>query len=322
MLINVLEITNVCTPIIIHTLYNLSDTLCKFICNVVIYNYNEQEIILRENMDLQSVQFVSYMLKSIHSFENSKVTHTPYCLYLIQYCKKKFKDKIPKSSEKLKLELLKKILPFDLDREYVNKGTNDVTTTGENKEFNFICVMFIDIVNYTELAIRYKSGDTIFKLLNNIYNHFDNIIQDYPHLQKIETIGDSYMVVGDIYRNELNHKLVVKEIILLGLEFIKTIKTIKTPDDIPLCIRIGINIGNVNIGILGNAIPRLCVVGNNVNVASRLQSTADSDTIQISKHVQEHVETIDFDTPLEIKIKENVFLKNIGSVTTYTIIPS
>jgi class 3 adenylate cyclase len=77
--------------------------------------------------------------------------------------------------------------------------------------------------------------------------------------------------------------------------------------------------GNVSIGILGNEIPRLCVVGNAVNVTSRLQSTADIDSIQMSRHIYEQLNEIDFDIKLEIIKKENVFLKNIGSVTTYTI---
>ena len=179
--------------------------------------------------------------------------------------------------------------------------------------------MFMDIVNYTELASRYKSGDAIFKLLDNVYTRFDNIIKKYSHLQKIETIGDAYMVVGDIYRHELNHKVVVKEIIQLGLEFIREIKTIQTPDNIPLCIRVGINLGNVNVGILGNEIPRLCVVGNAVNMASRLQSTAETNKIQLSRHVYEQAEEIDFGPGIEYVVNENVFLKNIGSVTTYTI---
>lgn len=192
---------------------------------------------------------------------------------------------------------------------------------GSKKEFNFICVLFMDIVNYTELAQRY-SGDTIFKLLDVVYDRFDNIIKKYSHLQKIETIGDAYMVVGDIYRNELNHKVVVKEILLLGLEFIKEIKTIKTPDKVSLCIRIGITIGNVNIGILGNEVPRLCCVGNAVNVASRLQSTAEKDTIQMSRHVYEHAEETNFGFAIEYVEKKNVFLKNMGSITTYNINPS
>jgi class 3 adenylate cyclase len=131
--------------------------------------------------------------------------------------------------------------------------------------------------------------------LDKIYNHFDNIIKKYPLLQKIETIGDAYMVVGDIYREKLNHEDVVKSMILLGLDFIKEIKTIETPDGSNLCIRLGINLGPVNIGILGNEIPRLCVVGNTVNVAARLQSCAVPDSIQMSSHVYEQTQDIDFE---------------------------
>jgi class 3 adenylate cyclase len=176
----------------------------------------------------------------------------------------------------------------------------------------------MDIVNYTEIAKKYD-GDIIFKLLHDVYNHFDNIIKKYQHLQKIETIGDAYMVVGDIFRNELNHKIVVKNIILLAIEFIKEIKKIQTPDNEPLSIRIGINLGSVNIGILGNEIPRLCIVGNTVNVASRLQSTADENTIQLSRHIYEIARETDFGTELNYTKKENVFLKNIGTVITYVI---
>jgi class 3 adenylate cyclase len=187
------------------------------------------------------------------------------------------------------------------------------------KQLNMICILFTDIVNYTALANKYDDK-TIFQLLYNIYTSFDNTIKKYPHLQKIETIGDAYMVVGDIFRNTSNHKVVVKELILFALDIIREIKTIKTPDNISLCLRIGINMGNVSIGILGNEIPRLCVVGNAVNVTSRLQSTADIDSIQMSRHIYEQLNEIDFDIKLEIIKKENVFLKNIGSVTTYTII--
>jgi class 3 adenylate cyclase len=131
------------------------------------------------------------------------------------------------------------------------------------------------------------------------------------------------MVVGDIFRTEHNHTLVVKEMILFALDIMKEIKTIKTPDNEPLSIRIGINLGNVSVGILGDEIPRLCVVGSAVNKASRLQSTADINSIQISGHVYEQLdETILKSNSYDIVTKHNVFLKNLGSVTTYTIYPN
>ena len=127
------------------------------------------------------------------------------------------------------------------------------------------------------------------------------------------------MVVGDIFRTSINNKLVIKEIILFAFDIINDIKTIKTPDNKPLSLRVGINIGDVSIGILGNEIPRLCVVGNTVNMAARLQSTADIDTIQVSSFIYEELKDIDFDIKLNINKKESVFLKNIGSVTTYNV---
>jgi class 3 adenylate cyclase len=313
--INALNLTGLINPIHTHAAFNIADTICKYICNVVISEHNEIGIHFRENMDMQGVNFVSHLLASIKKFETNNLKTTPNCRTLIQYCKKQLVDKIPKTNSRLKLELLNKILPFDLDHDYVTVNSYG---KGVNRQFDFICVMFMDIVNYTELANRY-SGDIVFKLLDKIYNHFDNIIKKYPLLQKIETIGDAYMVVGDIYREKLNHKDVVKSMILLGLDFIKEIKTIETPDGSNLCIRLGINLGPVNIGILGNEIPRLCVVGNTVNVAARLQSCADPDSIQMSTHVYEQVQEIDFGREIVIETKEKVFLKNIGVKVTYII---
>lgn len=318
MTINILETTRVCNTVIIHAFYNIADTIFKFTFSFVISNYNEKEIRFRETIDLQSVNFISNVLTCIKKFEHDNVKLTPICDNLIKYCTKKFADKLPTTNSRLKLELLQKILPLDFDKDYVERNMSTGTLT--NKSYTFICVMFMDIVNYTELANKFDS-DSIFKLLDSIYHCFDNLIKKYSHLQKIETIGDAYMVVGDIYRQELNHKVVVKEIILLAMEFIKEIKTINTPDNSLLCIRIGITLGTVNVGILGNEIPRLCIVGNTVNMASRLQSTADSDTIQLSRHIYEQADEIDFGKPVEFITKENVFLKNLGSVVTYNICP-
>ena len=128
------------------------------------------------------------------------------------------------------------------------------------------------------------------------------------------------MVVGDIYTNDRKNN--IKNIILLAHDFLKIIKTIPTPNNTPLQLRIGINIGKVVVGILGVEIPRLCVIGNTVNVASRLQTTADPDTIQISRHVYEFAEEIDFGINVNFELRENVYLKNLGTTNTYLISPN
>jgi class 3 adenylate cyclase len=281
---------------------------------IIVNDYNEKELTQLNNMDLQSVQFVSYIIKNIKIYKNENAIITHQCNKFIDFTTQQFLVKIPENKTILEQELLKKILPFDFDKEYIANANANA------KQFNMICVLFTDIVNYTELSKIYDDK-IIFQLLYTIYTAFDNTIKKYPHLQKIETIGDAYMVVGDIFRNSTNHKVVVKEMILFALDIVKEIKKIKTPANIPLCIRIGINMGSVSVGILGNEIPRLCVVGNTVNMASRLQSTAEIDTIQLSRHIYEQLEEIEFDINFEVIPKENVFLKNIGSITTYNIPP-
>ena len=330
MCLNLIDMFKLTDKYTLNVYYSYADMIGKMISNIIVNDYNEKELTQVNNMDLQSVQFVSYMIKNIKKYKYDNAIITPQCNNFISFTTQRFLVKIPENKVALEQELLKKILPFGFDKDYIanenanaiaNENANAITNANANaKQFNMICVLFTDIVNYTELASKYDDK-IIFQMLYCIYTLFDNTIKKYPHLQKIETIGDAYMVVGDIFRNSINHKIVVKEIILFALDIVKEIKTIKTPDDLPLSIRIGINMGNVSVGILGNEIPRLCVVGNTVNMASRLQSTAEIDTIQLSRHIYEQLEDIDFDIKPEIITKESVFLKNIGSVITYNITP-
>jgi class 3 adenylate cyclase len=320
-----IESLQIIDPYTINIYYTFADMIGKITTNIMINDYTEKEYLKSLNMDLQTIQFISCILKHIKQYEIDNIIKTPYNIEFIESIKYQFIKRIPEDKTALEQELLKKILPLNLHKEYLSttaatlKSTTKLNT--ESKSFNMICILFTDIVNYTELANKYN--DTIiFTLLSSIYTLFDTIIKQFPHLQKIETIGDAYMVVGDIFKTSNNHLIVIKEIIEFALTMVREVKTIQTPDNIPLCIRIGIHMGNVSIGILGNEIPRLCVVGNAVNVASRLQSTAEVDTIQFSKHVYEHFEEINFKDSFEIVKKENVFLKNLGSITTYNIVPS
>lgn len=277
----------------------------------IVNDFEEQTFYIKNNVDLQAISLLTNINKNIKQFE-STTNITPKCNILINQLKYKLITFIPVDKTILKLELLKKILPLDLEDKYLMHSK-------EYKPYNFICVLFTDIVSYTEMAKLYDA-DIIYNMLNDIYTRFDDIVVRYGNLQKIETIGDAYMVVGDIYTNDTKNN--VKNMILLSIDLLKEIKTIKGPNGKPLQLRIGIHIGKVVVGILGVEIPRLCVIGNTVNVASRLQTTADPNTIQISKHIYEIAENTDFGIDIHFELKENVFLKNLGTINTYLIHPT
>jgi class 3 adenylate cyclase len=285
--------------------------VAKLTIILIVSDYDEQTHYIQNNLDLQSISLLTNIKKSVKEFENASQI-TPKCKMIIDIIDKRLTSFIPIDKTLLKVELLKKILPLELEDRYL-------TQTKEYKSYDFICVLFTDIVSYTELAKQFEAN-VIYKLLNDIYTRFDEIIKRYNNLQKIETIGDAYMVVSDIYTNDQKNN--VKNVLLFAFDIMKEIKTIQSPNGKPLELRIGINLGKVIIGILGIEIPRLCVIGNTVNVANRLQTLTEPDTIQMSRDVYEIVNEINFGFEIQYELKENVYLKNIGTTNTYVINPA
>ena len=56
--------------------------------------------------------------------------------------------------------------------------------------------MIADIANFTPLSAR-LAPERVVELLDQIFSAFDSIVGRYE-LEKIKTIGDSYMVVGGV----------------------------------------------------------------------------------------------------------------------------
>jgi class 3 adenylate cyclase len=204
------------------------------------------------------------------------------------------------------IHLLQQILPLNFDKYYLSKKRKIMKNQNG-------CILFTDIVSYCELAEKYTDC-IIMLILNDMYTRFDKIIEKYQYIHKIETIGDSYMVVGDINNFKYNDKLYI-EMINFAFDILKETKKIKTPNH-KLDIRIGIHIGSYIISVLGYKNPRVCIIGKNINMCARLQSTASPDTIQIS---EELYKKINHEQNISFQKNENVFLKNIGIINTYTI---
>jgi len=316
--IHFIELTGLVNVHTINLCYFVADVIGKLTTNILITSYKYKEFDEFYDIDLQCLEFKKYMIKHILNYKNENAHITDKCNNLINSVNSMLITRLSDDNI-IKNELLEKILPFNLEKNYIESLISNNNNNNNNiKHLKNICVLFTDIVNYTDLSSKF-SDEIIFNLLNNIYNTFDHSIKKYSTLQKIETIGDAYMVVGDIFNNS-DSKYVIKDIIEFSLEIMKSIKYIDTPNNRPLDLRVGINIGDVSIGILGNEIPRMCVVGHTVNMAARLQSTADVNSIQLSDELYHLMTSNDFcQHNIAITKNEKVFLKNIGDVNTYSI---
>ena len=280
--------------------FGISDIIAKFLSILIIYDNEQQKISLASNLDLESYQLITKLISILHIQKQKNTSNKTN--ELISY----FENKIniidrSESKDLIKLDLLKKILPYDFDDKYL------LPDISKYKKYENICIMFIDIINYSEIA-KTNNDIQLYDFLHNLYSQYDNILRKYILLQKIETIGDSYMVVGDLNNNN-DTEIIIKQIITFAEELINS-NNIKVP------IRVGIHIGSVTVGILGTDIPRFCVIGQNVNIASRLETTSEENKINISKELYDKI-TNKQDYLFEQR--DNIYFKNMGNFTTYFI---
>lgn len=146
------------------------------------------------------------------------------------------------------------------------------------EHFTDVTVMFADIVGFTRLSANLDPQELI-EFLNDLFSKFDQLA--YTHgLEKIKTIGDSYMVVGGIPVPDENHAQSIAEMALDMLEVVSNIK-IKTGGAVS--IRIGINTGPVRVGVIGSSKFSYDLWGDTVNIASRMESQGLPGRIQVTE---------------------------------------
>uniref|UniRef100_A0A3P8VRS1 Guanylate cyclase n=1 Tax=Cynoglossus semilaevis TaxID=244447 RepID=A0A3P8VRS1_CYNSE len=151
----------------------------------------------------------------------------------------------------------------------------------EPKSYEMVTVFFSDIVGFTSMC-SVSSALEVVSFLNDLYSLFDDIIKMYD-VYKVETIGDAYMVASGLpISNDCKHALEISTMALHFLNAIKNFKIRHMPKE-SLAIRVGIHSGPVVAGVVGTTMPRYCLFGDTVNMASRMESNSLPMKIHISQ---------------------------------------
>ena len=203
--------------------------------------------------------------------------------------------------------LLLNILPTEVAEEL--KETGEVTPV----HFDSVTIMFTDFKDFTFIA-EGMTPQQLIRELDGYFTQFDKTIERY-HLEKLKTIGDSYMCAGGIPRIGTTHPV---EACIAALEiqsFMSHMKEIKEKMKEPFWeLRLGIHTGPVMAGVVGEKKFAYDVWGDTVNIASRMEVSGTTGKINISHATYELVK--DF---FECEYRGEVDAKNKGKIKMYFI---
>ncbi|MCK5370244.1 MAG: tetratricopeptide repeat protein [Cyclobacteriaceae bacterium] len=203
--------------------------------------------------------------------------------------------------------LLLNILPEETARELQQDGY------ATPRYYESVSVLFTDFIGFTKIAEGLKPHELIAEL-NSYFNAFDDIIEKY-HLEKIKTIGDSYMCAGGIPTPNTTHPCRIVQAGLAMQEYmdIKN-EQCKKLGKKPWGLRIGIHTGPVVAGVVGNKKYAYDIWGDTVNIASRMESKGEVGKVNISAATYKLI-----NDNYECKYRGKIAAKNKGNIDMYFI---
>jgi class 3 adenylate cyclase len=167
-----------------------------------------------------------------------------------------------------------------LSPEQVRKG-KQVVQKVQTLRFDMATVLFADIHGFSKLSGKTNSQAVIDKL-DEIFFEFDAIAKKYK-LEKIKTIGDTFMVAGGIPIKNSTNPI---DVVMAALEMKRHLEMVQKEDD---CsegqlweMKMGIHTGPVIANVIGKRKVSYEIKGDTVNTASRIESAAEPGHILIS----------------------------------------
>ena len=210
--------------------------------------------------------------------------------------------------------LLLNILPAEVAQEL------QVTGVATPRYYESVSVLFTDFKGFTAIADKMPPEEVV-KELNTCFMAFDDIVEQNK-LEKIKTIGDSYMCAGGIPVYNKDHVCNTIKASLEMLSFVEGYNQRRIENGLDVWdIRIGIHVGPVVAGVVGRTKYAYDIWGSTVNIASRMESNGIAGKVNISAAAYEEAKNNYACTP-----RGKIYAKNVGEIDMYfvtnEIIPS
>lgn len=215
-------------------------------------------------------------------------------------------EQIEKEKERSE-SLLLNILPHFIAQELKEKSK--VTT----RMIDQCTVLFTDFVNFSTIT-KELSPIELIATLDECFRAFDMIISKH-NIEKIKTIGDSYMCAGGVPLPSETHAIDAVNAAFEMVEFLEKWNAKREQNGlIRFDARIGIHSGPIIAGVVGAKKFAYDIWGDTVNVASRMESQSAAQRINISSTtynlIKDHYECIE---------RGQISVKNMPDIEMYFV---
>lgn len=291
------------------TLYNidLDKKMAGYQTSFDLYKKQGQINLLEKDKALQELN-----LKRQKTAKNALIAGMVLVTVIVFIIYRDYRNKIKINkildNQKAEIEhLLLNILPEEVANELQKTGT------ATPRYYDKATVLFTDFKSFSKLADDMTPQEVVSEL-NACFIAFDDIIAKYD-LEKIKTIGDSYMCAGGIPSEDDGH---VIKIIKASMEIQQWMQQ-RNEQRIqmglpPWEIRIGINTGPIVAGVVGKKKYAYDIWGSAVNVASRMESNGEPGRVNISAATHELVKH-----QFACTYRGKIFAKNIGEIDMFFV---
>lgn len=215
-------------------------------------------------------------------------------------------DRIIREEKNRSDNLLLNILPEETARELKQSGKVLA------KKFESVTVLFTDFKGFTHYAEN-LSPEKVVESVDFYFSKFDEIMEKYG-LEKIKTLGDSYMCAGGLPFPTEDHAYKMVLAAMEIAEFVNDVKKQSSANDTRFEVRIGINTGPVVAGVVGTRKFAYDIWGDTVNIAARMESNSEPGRINVSENT--HVLIKDL---FDCEYRGEIEVKNRGMMKMYFV---
>jgi class 3 adenylate cyclase len=261
----------------------------KDLIRMILTGYSDMESIIEA---INTGKVYRYIVKPWDKEELKMTMDNAIEAFRLRRANKQLIQELKNANEDLEQKIVERTLEVNLQKKEVEKlllnilpaeVAHELKVTGAAtpRYYESVTVLFTDFVAFTKIA-EGLSPQKLVAELNNCFLAFDTIIEKH-NLEKIKTIGDSYMCAGGIPVPNQSHAV---DAILAALEiqeFIREMNESRLANgEAPWDVRIGVHTGPVVAGVVGRKKFAYDIWGDTVNIARRMESSGESGRVNIS----------------------------------------